>query len=52
MYFTNMEKVKVIQERLKTTQSHQKSYKDVSKRPLDFEVDAWVHLKHSPIKGL
>ncbi|XP_069143339.1 uncharacterized protein [Solanum lycopersicum] len=32
-----MEKVKVIQERLKTAQSRQKSYKDVRRRSLEFQ---------------
>ena len=45
-----MEKVKVIQERLKMAQSHQKSYKDVRRSPLEFEVDDWVYLKVSPMK--
>ncbi|WMV49180.1 hypothetical protein MTR67_042565 [Solanum verrucosum] len=47
-----MEKVKVIQERLKTAQSHQKSYTDVRRRELEFEVDDWVYLKVSPMKGV
>ena len=47
-----MEKVKVIQERLKTTQCGQKSYAEVRRRPLDFEVDDWVYLKVSPMKGV
>ncbi|WMV46948.1 hypothetical protein MTR67_040333 [Solanum verrucosum] len=47
-----MEKVKVIQERLKTAQSHQKSYTDVRRRALEFEVDDWVYLKVSPMKGV
>ncbi|KAH0712650.1 hypothetical protein KY289_008609 [Solanum tuberosum] len=34
-----MEKVKVIQERLKTVQSRQKSYTNVRRRELEFEVD-------------
>ncbi|KAH0709023.1 hypothetical protein KY284_010450 [Solanum tuberosum] len=34
-----MEKVKVIQERLKMAQSRQKSYTDVRRRPLEFEID-------------
>ncbi|WMV30608.1 hypothetical protein MTR67_023993 [Solanum verrucosum] len=34
-----MEKVKVIQKRLKTVQSRQKSYIDVRRRELEFEVD-------------
>ncbi|XP_049372615.1 uncharacterized protein LOC125837564 [Solanum verrucosum] len=47
-----MEKVKVIQERFKTTQSRQKSYIDVRRRDLEFEVDDWVYLKVSPMKGV
>ncbi|KAH0705892.1 hypothetical protein KY285_010419 [Solanum tuberosum] len=45
-----MEKVKVIQERLKTAQSRQKSYTDVRRRELEFEVDDWVYLKILPMK--
>ncbi|XP_070007517.1 uncharacterized protein [Nicotiana sylvestris] len=40
-----MEKVKVIQERMKTARSHQKSYADVRRRELEFQVDDWVFLK-------
>ncbi|WMV19700.1 hypothetical protein MTR67_013085 [Solanum verrucosum] len=47
-----MEKVKVIQERLKTEQSRQKSYTDVRRRALEFEVGDWVYLKVSPMKGV
>ncbi|KAH0705906.1 hypothetical protein KY285_010431 [Solanum tuberosum] len=47
-----MEKVKVIQERLKLAQRRQKSYTDVRRRELEFEVDEWVYLKVSPIKGV
>ncbi|WMV47937.1 hypothetical protein MTR67_041322 [Solanum verrucosum] len=47
-----MEKVKVVQERLKTAQSHQKSYTDVRRRELEFEVHDWVYLKVSPMKGV
>ena len=47
-----MEKVKVIQERLKTAHSRQKSYTDVRRRVLEFEVDDWVYLKVSPMKGV
>ncbi|WMV07518.1 hypothetical protein MTR67_000903, partial [Solanum verrucosum] len=36
-----MKKLKVIQERLKTAQSRQKSYIYVRGRELDFEVDSW-----------
>jgi len=38
--------VKIIQERLKTGQSH------VRRRDLVFEVDDWVYLKVSPMKGV
>ncbi|WMV24393.1 hypothetical protein MTR67_017778, partial [Solanum verrucosum] len=47
-----MEKEKVIQERLKMAQSRQKSYTDVRRRALEFEVDDWVYLKVSPMKGV
>ena len=45
-----MEKVKVIQEILIMAQSRQKSYTDVWRRLLEFEVDYWVYLKVSPLK--
>ncbi|KAF3643286.1 hypothetical protein FXO38_20699 [Capsicum annuum] len=47
-----MEKVKIIRERLKTAQSHQKSYADVWRRELEFEIGNWVFLKVSPMKGV
>ncbi|KAH0776452.1 hypothetical protein KY290_007863 [Solanum tuberosum] len=47
-----MEKVKVIQERLETAQSRQKSDTDVRRRALEFEVDDWVYLKVSSMKGV
>lgn len=47
-----MEKVNVIQDRLKAAQSHQKSYVDVRRRELEFNVGDWVFLKVSPIKGV
>ncbi|XP_019248859.1 PREDICTED: uncharacterized protein LOC109228135 [Nicotiana attenuata] len=40
-----VEKVKLIQERLLTAQSRQKSYSDVQRRDLVFGVDNWVFLK-------
>ena len=33
-------------------QSRKKSYTDVRIRPLDIEVDDWVYLKVSPMKGV
>ena len=44
-------KVKVIQERLKTTRSR-KSYSDIRRRSLEFEVDDWVYLMVSPMRGV
>ena len=47
-----MEKVKVIQDRLNTTNSCQKSQTYVRRRHLEFEVDDWVYLNASPMKGV
>ena len=47
-----MEKVQLIRHRLKTAQSRQKSYVDVRRRKLEFQVDDWVFLKVSPMKGV
>ena len=47
-----MEKVQLIKDRLKTDQSRQKSYADVRRRELEFQVDDWVFLKVSPMKGV
>ncbi|KAH0706092.1 hypothetical protein KY289_011168 [Solanum tuberosum] len=47
-----MKKVKIIQERLKTAQSRQKSYTHVRRRDLEFDMDDWVYLKGSPMKGV
>ncbi|KAH0676195.1 hypothetical protein KY285_023996 [Solanum tuberosum] len=52
LFHQAMEKVEIIQERLKTTKSHQKSYTDVRRRDLDFEVDDWVYSNVSPMKGV
>ncbi|XP_049414748.1 uncharacterized protein LOC125877520 [Solanum stenotomum] len=48
----SMEKVKIIQERLRTAQSCQKSYTYVRNRDLEFEVDDWVYLRILPIKSV
>ncbi|XP_070034582.1 uncharacterized protein [Nicotiana tomentosiformis] len=37
-----MEKIKIITERLKTTQSRQKSYSNIFHRDLEFKEDDWV----------
>ena len=47
-----MEKVQLIRDRLKITQSHQKSYVDVRRRELEFHVDDCVILKVSLMKGV
>ncbi|KAH0709559.1 hypothetical protein KY284_010986 [Solanum tuberosum] len=47
-----MEKVQLIRDRLKTALSRQKSYADVRRRELEFQVDDWVFLEVSPMKGV
>ena len=47
-----MDNMKVIQDRLKTAQSRQKSYADEWRRLLEFEVADWVYQKVSPTKGV
>jgi len=49
--YQDIETVKIIQERLKTAQSRQKSYTDIRRRDLEFEVEDWVYLKVSSMKG-
>ena len=46
------EKVSLIRKRLLTAQSWQKSYADVRRRPLEFEVRDHVFLKVMPKKGV
>ena len=46
------EKVSLIQRRLLTAQSLQKSYADVQRRPLEFEVGDHVFLKVMPKRGV
>ena len=46
------EKVSLIRQRLLTTQSRQKSYANVRRQPLDFEVGDQVFLKVMPKKGV
>ncbi|KAH0781489.1 hypothetical protein KY290_001087 [Solanum tuberosum] len=47
-----IDKVQLIRDRLKITQSHQKSYTDAKRRELEFQVNGWVFLKVSPMKGV
>ena len=46
------EKVSLIQQRLLTAHSRQKSYADVRRRPLEFEVGDHVFLKMMPQRGV
>ncbi|WVY99024.1 hypothetical protein V8G54_031175 [Vigna mungo] len=46
------EKVKLIQERMRTTQSRQKSYADRRRRPLEFNEGDHVFLRVTPITGV
>ena len=47
-----MDKVNVVEERISTTHSNQNSYIDVRRSAFEFEVDVWVYLKVSPMKGV
>ncbi|XP_070020203.1 uncharacterized protein [Nicotiana sylvestris] len=47
-----LDKVKLIQERLRTAQSRQKSYVDQKTRDVSFMVGEKVLLKVSPMKGV
>ncbi|XP_026428426.1 uncharacterized protein LOC113324326 [Papaver somniferum] len=46
------EKIGIIQDRLRTAQSRQKSYADVRKRPLEFQIGENVFLRVSPRPGI
>jgi hypothetical protein len=46
------EKVKQIQENIIAAQSHQKSYTDKWRSPLEFKMGDHVYLRVSPMKGL
>lgn len=48
--FDAMDKVQLIRKRLKEDQSHQKSYADVIRRDLKFEVGNLIYLRISPMK--
>ena len=49
---TTIDKIRLIQERTRVTQSRQKSYADWSRRPLGFQVGDQVFLRVSPTKGI
>jgi hypothetical protein len=46
------EKVKTIQNNLKVAQSRQKSYADIRRRPLQFQIGDFVYLRVSPARGI
>jgi len=46
------EKVRQIQDRMKASQSRQKSYADQRKKPLEFAVGGHVCMRVTPIKGV
>jgi hypothetical protein len=46
------EKVKDIQTNLKAAQSRQKSYADIRRRPLQFQIGDFVYLRVSPTRGV
>nr|CAH67940.1 H0211F06-OSIGBa0153M17.12 [Oryza sativa] len=47
-----LEKVKIIQERLRVAQSRQKSYADNRRRDLAFEEGDYVYLRVTPLRGV
>ncbi|KAH0644892.1 hypothetical protein KY284_032776 [Solanum tuberosum] len=47
-----IKKVRLIGEGFKMAQSRQKSYADVRRSDLEFDVHNWVYLKISPMKGV
>jgi hypothetical protein len=46
------ENIKMVRENLKVAQSRQRSYADTRRRELSFEVEDFVYLKVSPIRGV
>jgi hypothetical protein len=46
------EKVRIIQTNLKAAQSRQKSYADIQRRPLQFQVRDFVYLRVCPTRGI
>ena len=47
-----IEKIQLIEEKLKTAQDRQKSYADKRRRPLEFGEGDWVFVKVSPRRGI
>jgi hypothetical protein len=44
--------VRIIQTNLKAAQSRQKSYADIRRKPLQFQVGDFVYLRVSPVRGI
>ncbi|XP_073318149.1 uncharacterized protein [Primulina huaijiensis] len=47
-----MDKVAMIKGRLKTAQDRHKSWADLKRRPVEFEIDEKAYVKVSPMKGV
>ena len=47
-----VDKIKIIRARMQTAQNRQKSYADIRRQPLKFQVGDHVFLKVSPTKGV
>ncbi|KAM3222365.1 hypothetical protein P3L10_021635 [Capsicum annuum] len=52
LLFDALEKFQLIRKRLKTTQSRQKSYADIRRKDLEFEIGNFMYLKISLMKGV
>lgn len=48
MVMNVMEKIELVREKLKMAQSRPKSYFDIRKRDLEFNINYWVYLKVHP----
>jgi actin-related protein len=46
------EQVRTIQKHMAATQGRQKRYANKMRKPIEFEVDDYVYLKVSPMKGV
>ncbi|KAF3648996.1 hypothetical protein FXO37_19182 [Capsicum annuum] len=52
LVFDALEKVQLIRERLRAAPSRQKSYVDIRRKDLEFEIGDYVYLKISTMKGV
>lgn len=52
LVFKVMEKVTLTKASLKASQGYQRSYSNVRKGELEFDIDDWLYLNISPIKGV